>query len=144
MGADHGLAHALEGLALAAVRGGSAALAVPHIAEALALFVRSGNPGCVAHGLEAASACIAEIGDLTDVAELTGAAEAFREATGHAHKPWELQGHQEALRALGAGAPELDAARQRGRKHSLASAAEHAAAVLATLTEAGMSPTVRA
>jgi hypothetical protein len=130
IGADFGLAHALEGRALILVRAGQPGAAVPSVAEALQLFVRSGNAGCTAHCLEAVAACLVELGDLADVAELSGAADAFRESTGHAHRAWELRGHEETLRALEAADGHVEAARVRGRTHSLASAAERARQLL--------------
>ena len=92
IGADFGLAHALEGRALVLVRAGRADEAVPYVEESLRLFARSGNAGCTAHSLEAVAACLAAVGSVHPVAELSGAAEAFREATGQGHRPWELRG----------------------------------------------------
>ena len=134
MGADLGLAHALEGRALTTLRWGNPLDAVVDITEALELVRSSGNPGCIAHSLEAVAACLAAVGQLTEVAELSGAAEAFREESGQEHRPWELRGYEEALRALGEGNAELDAARARGRNHSLASASERAASILASVS----------
>jgi predicted ATPase/class 3 adenylate cyclase len=130
IGADFGLAHALEGRALILVRAGEPRRAVAFVAESLDLFVRSGNGGCTAHCLEAVAACLAPVGRLADVAELSGAADAFRETTGHAHRAWELGGHEEILRALGEGDADLEAARTRGRAHTLESAAERARQLL--------------
>lgn len=133
MGAEVGLAHALESRALIAVRADRPLEAIPFIAESLDLFVKSGNTGCTAHSLEAAAACLVRVGSLADVAELIGAAEAFREATGHAHRPWEVGGTEDVQSALREGDATIDAARSTGRSRSLMLAAERAAGLLAAL-----------
>jgi predicted ATPase/class 3 adenylate cyclase len=81
VGADFGLAHALEGRALLALRAGDYTLAITLVEESLTLFRASGNAGCTAHCMEAVAACLAEFGDLPAVAELAAAADAFRQNT---------------------------------------------------------------
>ena len=133
IGASFGLAHALEGSALIELRNGRGDSAVPFIRESLELFRASGNAGCTAHCLEAVAACLADAGSLNQAAELAGAAEAFRVATGHGHRPWEQDGHDEVQRAFREADGAFDSAQQLGRTHSLASAAERATTFLTQL-----------
>ena len=123
----------LEGRALILVRADRPGEAAPFAEESLRLFARSGNAGCTAHSLEAVAACLAAVGAVREMAELSGAAEAFREATGQGHRPWELRGAEETLAALSAGDAEVDATRARGRTHSLASAVDRALSFLASV-----------
>jgi hypothetical protein len=133
IGASFGLAHALEGRALIELRNGRNDSAVPYIRESLELFSASGNAGCMAHCLEAVAACLAGAGSLNQAAEILSAADTFRAVTGHAHRPWELKGHDEVQRALHEAGGAFDSAQQLGRTHSLASAAERAETFLKEL-----------
>jgi predicted ATPase/class 3 adenylate cyclase len=126
LGAEFGLAHALEGRALIALRRGDVGAALPDVYESLALFHQSRNSGCTAHCLEAVAACLADRGALTEAAEIAGAAEAFRAATGHGHRPWELRGHDQVLRSLRNADDKVEAAQRRGHTHTLESAVERA------------------
>jgi hypothetical protein len=123
------LLHCLEAIALAELLADLPADAAPRLSEALRLGTDLRVSGCAAHTIEAVAACVAAVAEPANraaIAELLGAAEELRVATGHRHRPWELGGHRAALSILRTSMTEdeLDAAIARGRGHRLASAAE--------------------
>jgi predicted ATPase/DNA-binding SARP family transcriptional activator len=124
------LAHCLEARSLVELQLGRPDRAGPRLTEALSILAASGNAGCSAHSLEAIAALAVtrelDAGMLGVTAELLGAAEQLRVASGHKHRPWELEGKRAALGALreSLAAEVLDEAMIRGRGHNLASATE--------------------
>jgi predicted ATPase/class 3 adenylate cyclase len=123
------LAHCLEARALVELQLDRVGPSRSRLAEALDIFSRGGNDGCVAHCLEAIGGVIvhdADAGMHLVTAELLGAAEALRVASGHRHRPWELTGQRAALVTLRTSLSdeELVAAIERGRGHHLQSATE--------------------
>ena len=127
LGSSVGLAHAVEGRAIIALSVDRLDDAVPFLAEAVDLFAAAGNLGCTAHALEAVAVWAAAGGDAESGAELVGAAESLRRAGGHGHRPWEVRAR------LGIdfdGTTFGGAASERGRSHSLVSAAALATTLL--------------
>ncbi len=124
------LAHCLEARALVELRLGRPDGAGPRLAEALTILSAAGNAGCTAHSLEAIAALAVtrerDPGMMGVTAELLGAAEQLRVASGHQHRPWELEGKRSAVGALqeSLSAEALDEAMIRGRGHNLVSATE--------------------
>ena len=131
------LAHCLEMRALVLLRLGRSDEARPRLAEAVGIFSSARNAGCAAHCLEAIAAAVIATDPSVEIcgvaAELLGAAEALRVASGHTHRPWELEGQRAALTILRGSVPpeELDITIQRGRNHTLRSATQLAHHVLA-------------
>jgi hypothetical protein len=121
------LAHCLEARALVDLQQDRIDRAGPWLREALEIFGRLRISGCVAHCLEASAAfAVASHGGVrpAQVAELLGAADGLRTASGHRHRPWELGGQRAALTALRRSmtGDELERAVAAGRGHRLESA----------------------
>jgi predicted ATPase/class 3 adenylate cyclase len=127
-------AHALEGRGLVELEAGDLPSAAPFLRESVSILADSGNQGCTAHTLEAVAVWAAEHGDADVAGELVGAAEALRAASGAGHKPWEVRArHRGDYESEVLGDSEsARAAVDRGRGHSLASAAALADGLLAT------------
>jgi predicted ATPase/transcriptional regulator with XRE-family HTH domain len=99
-GVPMGVAHNLEGRGIIAFERGELSEAARLLTEAIQAFASYGNIGCTAHALEAAAVVIAtaaQEGDSSAV-ELLAAAEQFRQQSGQAHRPWEMQARLEPLK----------------------------------------------
>jgi hypothetical protein len=95
-----GLAHALEGQALIALRAGDRDLARADLAEAVTIVSDAGNSGCSAHCVESVAAFAAEDGRFGDARRLVDAAAVLREVSGHGMRVWEREGHRRVVAAL--------------------------------------------
>lgn len=117
-----------------ALRRGEHARARGMLTEALRYFAESGNMGCTAHCLEAVGALLIAAGrDLREIAEIAGAVQTLRHASGQQHRPWELRGNGTMRQVLEAseGTPEFMKAIDRGRQYDLAGAVDCATVLLA-------------
>ncbi|MFZ0324275.1 MAG: AAA family ATPase [Actinomycetes bacterium] len=125
-------AHALEGRALIEIEAGDLATAAPFLREEIAILSSANNLGCTAHALETVAVWSSARGDVESAGEIVGAAEALRTISGAGHKPWEVRArHQGDYDAKVLGDPEVaHAAVDRGRSHSLPTAAALADRVL--------------
>jgi predicted ATPase/DNA-binding SARP family transcriptional activator len=121
-----GLAHALEGRALIALRVDDHAVARGCLADALSIFGGAGNGGCSAHCVESIAAFAASRQRLADATRLLHAAAALRDEHGYGMRVWEREGHRRVVAALG-GEPEPTAM---PADLSVATAVEWALAVL--------------
>jgi non-specific serine/threonine protein kinase len=110
--APFGLAHCLEGCARIRILRDEPADAVPFLREALGLL-EHGEPGCVAHLVEAVASVLTVWENYPEAATLLGAAEQLRATSGHAQRPWELRSREHAERLLAHQV--LDAERDVGR-----------------------------
>ena len=118
-----GIAHNAEGRGLIELDRDDVRSAAEHIAEAVELFASFSNPGCSAHGLEAAAVVIARGGSHETAAELLGAAEELRNLSGQGHRPWEVRTRHGAIEDELLLEPDRFAtAWSRGRQHTVASA----------------------
>jgi non-specific serine/threonine protein kinase len=131
--APFGLAHALEGRALIALRRHDTRLAAQYLNEALGLLSGPDEPGCTAHVIEAIASLLSQRELRTDAAVLLGAAEALRHASGQTHRPWELRS-RELAEDMPATA-ELDNARHEGQSLDFTATTEYAARALGQVAE---------
>jgi predicted ATPase len=131
--APFGLAHALEGRALIALRRHDTRLAAEHLTEALRLLSGGDQPGCTAHVIEATASLLSQRELRTDAAVLLAAAERLRQSSGHAHRPWELRGRDLAEHMLATS--QLDDARTLGEGLDFTSTIEYATRALQHVVE---------
>jgi predicted ATPase/DNA-binding SARP family transcriptional activator len=100
LGISSGLAHALEGRALIALRDDDRATVRVHLAEALAIVSDANNSGCTAHCVESVGAYAAADGRLAAARQLLDLATALRDVGGHGMRVWERAGHEQVVAAL--------------------------------------------
>ena len=131
LGVSSGLAHALEGQALVALRAGAHELVVTSLAEAVAIVSAAGNVGCTAHCVESVAAFAARRGLLGDARRLAAAAAVLRAASGHGMRVREREGHRQVVDVLG----DVDLAVALPADLSVLEVAELAQAVLAAATD---------
>jgi hypothetical protein len=96
-----GLAHALEGRALVALRAGDPGTARIDLTEAVTIVSAAGNGGCTAHCVESVAAFAAAAQRHEDARRLAAAAAAVRRRSGHGMRVWEQEGHRLVVAVLG-------------------------------------------
>ena len=133
-----GIAHAVEGRGIIAYYRDELADAAAFVAEAIEIYRSSGNLGCCAHALESAAVIVAQAGEPEKATELLGAAEELRRISGASIKPFEIRArHPDIEERIAPLAPAVhEAALERGRQHTLESAARAACAALDAVSTA--------
>jgi predicted ATPase/DNA-binding SARP family transcriptional activator len=127
-GAPIAIAHNVERRGIIAYDLDELADAAAFVAEAVEVFSRYGNLGCCAHALESAAVIVGQAGQPETATELLGAAEQLRHRSGQGHKPWEIRArHGDIEDRIAPVSPAVhEAALNKGRQHSLESAARAA------------------
>ena len=117
-----GVAHGEEGVGHALAACGELPESMTHMLTAVRSFHELGHLSCMSHALDGVALVLVLEDRLPLAAELVGAADGLRDATGTAPRPWEIDATERCMRDLRAGLEpaEFEGALQRGRELKLA------------------------
>ena len=113
-----GIAHAEEGIGHALAACGELEESMTHMLTAVRSFHELGHLSCMSHALDGVALVLVLEGRLQPAAEIVGAAEGLRDATGTSPRPWEIDATERCVRDLRAGLEpaEFEGALREGRK----------------------------